>query len=167
MKLLTSVEQAIPSLRRYAWALLRNDADADDLVQDCMMRALDHGDRLSAAADARAYLFTIMHHLHISRWRSLKRRANISVQDETADAAIPAPQQTSSEMQDVLRALALLPEDQRQVLLLIGVEGFGYDEAAKILNLPVGTIMSRLSRARDRLRDLTEGRQKPALRRVQ
>jgi RNA polymerase sigma-70 factor (ECF subfamily) len=69
-------------------------------------------------------------------------------------------------MQAVLRALAALPDEQRQVLLLIGVEGFGYEEAAKMLNVPVGTVMSRLSRGRDRLRDMTEGRQGADLRRV-
>ncbi len=166
MPVLASMERAIPALRRYAWALLRNDADADDLVQDCLMRALDHLDGSGDDTDVRPWLFTVMHNLHVSRWRSLKRRANISVQDENADAPVPAAQQASAEMQAVLRALAALPDEQRQVLLLIGVEGFGYEEAAKMLNVPVGTVMSRLSRGRDRLRDMTEGRQGADLRRV-
>jgi len=163
MTTLASLEQAIPALRRYAWSLLRNTADADDLVQDCLLRALD---RVDDGADMRPFLFTVMHNLHVSRWRSLRRRAGITVQDQDADAAVPAAQQASSEMQDVLRAMAQLTYEQRDVLLLVGVEGFGYDEAARILNIPVGTVMSRLSRARDRLRDITEGRQQPALRRV-
>ena len=162
-----ALAQHIPALRRYAWALLRNDADADDLVQDCLLRAMDHADAIRDSANLRPLLFTIMHNLHVSRWRSLKRRANITVQDDDADAPTQAAQHASAEMHAVLRALAQLPEDQRQVLLLIGVEGFGYDEAAAILKIPVGTVMSRLSRARDRLRDSTEGRERPALRRVE
>jgi RNA polymerase sigma-70 factor (ECF subfamily) len=164
---LTKLEVQIPALRRYALALTRDRSEADDLVQDCLVRALDNIDDRVGEGDIRPWLFTIMHNLCVSRWRRLKRRAAFMVDAPGADAVTPASQLAGSEMQAVLRGLATLPEEQRQVILLVGVEGFEYAEAATILGIPIGTVMSRLSRGRDRLADFMEGRQqRPLLRRV-
>jgi RNA polymerase sigma-70 factor, ECF subfamily len=163
---LTKLEENIPALRRYAWTLLRNQSDADDLVQDCLVRALDHMDQRTSESDMRPWLFSIMHNLCVSRWRRLRFRSSIVVTDTEADVSVPASQQATAELRAALNGFDQLPDEQRQVLLLVGVEGFEYADVAKILKIPVGTVMSRLSRARDKLRDTMEGRQRPALRRV-
>jgi RNA polymerase sigma-70 factor (ECF subfamily) len=160
------LEENIPALRRYAWALLRNQSDADDLVQDCLVRALDRIDERTSANEMRPWLFSIMHNLCVSRWRRLRFRSSIVVSDTQADVSVPASQQATSELREALDLLDQLPDEQRQVLLLVAVEGLEYADVAKILKIPVGTVMSRLSRARDKLRDTMEGRQRPALRRV-
>jgi RNA polymerase sigma-70 factor (ECF subfamily) len=163
---LTSLEAAVPALRRYALALLRDRGEADDLVQDCLLRALDRIDAKLGDGDIRPWLFTIMHNLFISRGRRLTRRAAWLVHDNDAEGSVPPTQSSYLEVQDMLRGLATLPDDQRQVILLVTVEGFSYAEVARIVGAPIGTVMSRLSRARDRLNDFIEGRQRPALRRV-
>jgi RNA polymerase sigma-70 factor, ECF subfamily len=163
---LSSLEEHIPALRRYAWSLLRNASNADDLVQDCLLRALDRFDTRISKGDLRPWLFTIMHNIYISDWRRLRLRNQVMIEGVEADLGLPPTQPVNTEMRDTLRALAELAEEQRQVLLLVAVEGFGYGDAAVILNVPVGTVMSRLSRARDRLRELVEGRERPLLRRV-
>jgi RNA polymerase sigma-70 factor (ECF subfamily) len=166
MSRLSDLEDNIPVLRRYAWSLLRNSSDADDLVQDCLVRALDRIDTYNSAGDMRPWLFAIMHNLFVSRWRRTKTRAEVTVEENDADAAVPAQQAINMETQDVLRGLAQLPPEQQQVLLLVSVEGLEYSEVAAVLGIPIGTVMSRLSRGRDRLRDFMEGRQRPMLRRV-
>ena len=160
------LEDAIPALRRYAWALLRDRNAADDLVQDTLLRALDRISTLDPAGDLRAWLFTIMHNLNANHWRRARVRADIAIEKADADAAVPATQQASMEVHDVLRGLDQLPEEQRQILLLVAVEGMSYGDAAQILGLPIGTVMSRLSRARDRLGAFMNGQERPALRRV-
>jgi RNA polymerase sigma-70 factor, ECF subfamily len=166
MSLLQKLEETIPALRRYAWAMLRNESDADDLVQDCLLRAIDRIDTFRTDGELRPWLFTIMHNLYVSRWRRNRRHAQVIADDAEADLAVSPSQPASMEVRDVLRGLDTLPDDQRQVLLLAAVEGFHYDEVARMLGVPTGTVMSRLSRARDRLRDFIEGRERPALRRV-
>ena len=166
MSLLQKLEETVPALRRYAWAMLRNESDADDLVQDCILRALDRIDTFRTDGELRPWLFTIMHNLYVSRWRRNRRHAQVMADDAEMDLAVSPSQPASMEVRDVLRGLDRLPDDQRQVLLLVAVEGFHYDEVARMLGVPTGTIMSRLSRARDRLRDFIEGRERPALRRV-
>lgn len=161
-----TLEDAIPALRRYAWALLRDRSAADDLVQDTLLRALDRIGTVEPGGDLRAWLFTIMHNLNVSHWRRARVRADIAVDKADADMATPAPQQASAEMRDVLHGLDMLPEEQRQILLLVAVEGMSYGDAARILGLPIGTVMSRLSRARDRLGAFMDGTERPALRRV-
>ena len=163
---ISSIEENIPSLRRYAWSLLRDKSDADDLVQDCLVRALGHVDALRPDSDLRAWLFTIMHNIFAGRWRRMRNQARLMTEQVEADTAIPAPQQASAEMRDVLRGLDTLPEEQREVILLIAVEGFQYDEVASMLGIPIGTVMSRLSRARDRLSQFAQGQERPRLRRV-
>jgi RNA polymerase sigma-70 factor, ECF subfamily len=166
MSVLSKLEDNIPSLRRYAWTLLRNSSDADDLVQDTLLKALDRIDTLRTASELRSWLFTIMHNLYVNRWRRMKLGARLAAKEVEPDIAVPASQPASAEMQDVLRGLATLPEEQRQIVLLVAVEGFQYGEVAAMLGIPVGTVMSRLSRARDRLREFVEGRERPLLRRV-
>ena len=166
MSFLSSLEANIPALRRYAWALLRNASDADDLVQDCLLRALDQMDTKIPQGDLRPWLFTIMHNLHVSLWRRRTVRAEVMIDRSGADVPVPPSQAAQAEMRDALRGLASLPEEQRQVLLLVAVEGLAYADVAAILGVPVGTVMSRLSRARDKLRDFVEGRERPMLRRV-
>jgi RNA polymerase sigma-70 factor (ECF subfamily) len=166
MSLLQKLEETIPALRRYAWAMLRNESDADDLVQDCLLRAIDRIDTFRTDGELRPWLFTIMHNLYVSRWRRNRRHAQVIADDAEADLAVSPSQPASMEVRDVLRGLDTLPDDQRQVLLLAAVEGFHYDEVARMLGVPTRTVMSRLSRARDRLRDFIEGRERPALRRV-
>jgi RNA polymerase sigma-70 factor, ECF subfamily len=163
---LSEIEAAIPSLRRYAWSLLRNAAEADDLVQDCLVHAVA-GYASWRGGEVRPWLFTIMHNLHVSRWRRLRRSPFVAA-DEKPDPAwhVAAVQPLRAELQDTLAAIGRLPEESRQILLLVGVEEFDYATAARILGVPVGTVMSRLSRARDRLRQLTAEPERRVLRRV-
>jgi RNA polymerase sigma-70 factor (ECF subfamily) len=164
--MISGIEENIPSLRRYAWSLLHNKSDADDLVQDCLVRALDHLDSLRRDGDLRAWLFAIMHNIFASRWRRVRNQARLLAEHGEPEAIIAAPQQASAEMRDVLRGLDTLPDEQREVILLIAVEGFRYDEVAAMLGVPIGTVMSRLSRARDRLSQFVQGQERPMLRRV-
>ena len=128
------------------------------------MRALGHLPKPSSDLRVRPWLFTILHNLSVSRWRALRRRR--TVEAAGLDLPMAAPQHWSLAMRDLMRGLDQLPVEQRQVLLLVGVEGLEYREAAAVLGLPVGTVMSRLSRGRDALRSQMEGRERPALRRV-
>ena len=158
------IEPHIPALRRYAFALLRDRDRADDLVQDTLERALSRWLLRRADGDVRAWLFTILRNLHVSRWRSERRRTIVDL-DETA-VGVPARQEAALEVHDVLLAIDQLPEEQKSLLLLVGVEDFSYDDAARILGMPIGTVMSRLSRARQRLRALVETGKVTLLRRV-
>ena len=159
------IEPHIPALRRYAFALLRDRDRADDLVQDTLERALSRWLLRRADGDVRAWLFTIQRNLHVSRWRSERLRgANVEL-DEAA-GAVPARQEAALEVHDVLAAMEHLPEEQKSLLLLVGVEDFSYGDAARILGMPIGTVMSRLSRARQRLRALVETGKVTLLRRV-
>jgi RNA polymerase sigma factor (sigma-70 family) len=164
------IEPNIPALRRYAYALLRHDGDADDLVQDCLERAISRWGQRRAGSDVRTWLFSILHNLAVSRFRQAKRRGSSVALDHTPPSALAtAPAQDDVVCHgELLRALASLSEDQRAVLLLISVEDLSYAEAAKVLGVPVGTVMSRLSRAREALRNLMDGRAaRPALRVVE
>lgn len=159
------IEPHIPALRRYAFALVRDRDRADDLVQDTLERALSRWLLRRADGDVRAWLFTILRNLHVSAWRRDRRRGGVAI-DETTMPAVAARQETTLEVHDVLAALDQLPEEQKSLLLLIGVEDFSYDDAARILGMPIGTVMSRLSRARQRLRSVVETGKVTLLRRV-
>lgn len=146
----------IPSLRRYARALLRDAVAADDLVQDTLERAIGRWHQRREDASTRAWLLTILHNLAINTMRRNNRRGvavAIDAVEESTMATLPS-QEAGLAQRDVLRAIAQLPEDQRTLLLLIALEGVSYAEAATITGVPVGTVMSRLSRGRERLRRL-------------
>jgi RNA polymerase sigma factor (sigma-70 family) len=156
--MLRLIEPVIPALRRYARALVRNRATADDLVQDCLERAVSHwGQRREG--DPRPWLFTILHNLALSQFRRSARRGKHIAIDEANedDFGQDAVQEQKLMYQDVLDKLARLPEDQRAVLLLVAVEDLSYADAARVLDIPVGTVMSRLSRAREKLQREIEG----------
>jgi len=159
------IEQQIPALRRYAYALTRDHEAADDLVQDCLERALSRW-HLRRADDPRPWLFTILRNSFINTYRADRRRGPSVALDDAPPAATAPNQEGGLEVKDVSAALDRLPEEQRSLLLLVGVEEFSYAEAAAILAIPPGTVMSRLSRARQKLRGLLDGETVPFLRRV-
>jgi RNA polymerase sigma-70 factor (ECF subfamily) len=148
--------------------LLRDRQEADDLVHDCIVRALDRLHTKRDDADLRAWLFAIMHNLFISRTRRARVRAGTESIEAISEAALGqrASQDDHLHWKDLLRAFDELPEEQRSVLLLVTVEDLSYAEVARVLNVPIGTVMSRLSRARDRLRQLTGGGLRAGSRRI-
>lgn len=160
------IEPLIPALRRYAYALLREHTAADDLVQDTLERALLHWSSRRNDGDLRAWLFAIQRNLHVGRHRQALRRGTVVDIDEDELPETAAGQDIVLETCDVLAALDQLPEEQKSLLLLVGVEDFSYEEAAKVLAVPIGTVMSRLSRARRRLRSIVDGDRVTLLRRV-
>lgn len=146
----------IPSLRRYARALTGDGQRADDLVQDTLERALRKGALWRPGSDLRAWLFAIMHNLRINDLRADKG-LSFPGEEELPELAAPPTQQDRLALRDLDRALARLPIEQREVLLLVGLEDLSYAEVAKVLDVPIGTVMSRLSRGRERLRGLLDG----------
>ncbi|HJS84099.1 MAG TPA: sigma-70 family RNA polymerase sigma factor [Acetobacteraceae bacterium] len=162
------MEACIPALRRYAATLLRDRQEVDDLVHDCLVRALDQIHTRRAGADMRAWLFAIMHNLFVDRLRQRKRRGAPLPAEELGNAApsTRAGQEEHVHAADIISAMQLLPEEQRSVLLLVSVEDLSYAEVAQVLGIPIGTVMSRLARARERLREITDGQAAPSLRRV-
>jgi RNA polymerase sigma-70 factor, ECF subfamily len=159
--MLSELEACIPALRRYARALLRNRQDADDLVHDCLVRALDKLHTRRDDGDLRAWLFVILHNVFISQ-----RRRSKPDQEPTAGISVEPGQETAVLLRDVAREFYKLPEEQRQVMLLVSVEDLSYAEVARVLGVPIGTVMSRLSRGRQRLRQVSQGEVRQALRRV-
>jgi RNA polymerase sigma-70 factor (ECF subfamily) len=155
------VEAQVPALRRYARALTRDRDNADDLVQDTLVRAL-RSEHLFQGDDVRGWLYTILTNLNRNRLRSLARRpALMPIEDNDApDFAGP-----ESGSRDIARALGQLANEQRETLLLVVLEGMSYREVATIQSVPIGTVMSRLARARQQIRAFLEG-ERPALRRV-
>lgn len=162
------VEPLIPAMRRYARALLRDREAADDLVQDCLERAITRWPQRRPDGSARAWMLTMLHNLAINRIRSLRRRGDF-VPLDVVDPAVfgrAGDQEAAMQGRDLLAALDRLPDDQRQIMLLVALEGVSYAEAAAIMGVPIGTVMSRLSRGRERLRQLLAepGRARPNLR---
>ncbi|MET0669451.1 MAG: sigma-70 family RNA polymerase sigma factor [Xanthobacteraceae bacterium] len=156
-----SIEAAIPALRRYARALTRDAETADDLVQDTLVRAL-RSEHLFHGGAVRSWLYTILTNLNRNRLRSMARRPIVTQlqDDDAADAAGP-----EAGGRDIERALALLVEEQRTALLLVVLEGLTYREIAEVQGVPIGTVMSRLARARMQIKAYLDG-ERPALRRV-
>ena len=146
----------IPRLRRYARALTGDRVRADDLVQDTLERALVKFHLWRPGSDVRAWLFTIMHNVHINQLRSQAGVAAVLDDDAMQPIASPA-QPDALELRDLQAMLLRLPEEQRQVVLMVGLEQMTYEETAGVLGIPVGTVMSRLSRGRERLRSLLSG----------
>ncbi|BBU32109.1 RNA polymerase sigma factor (plasmid) [Burkholderia sp. THE68] len=156
----------VPRLRRYARALLNNRDLADDLVQDTIERALSRTTMFEAGTDLRAWLFTLMHNVFVNQIRKASSRAvHVSVDDDDIgerEFAAPGNQMRSLEVRDLDYALQRLPAEQREVVLLVGLEEMTYAEVAIALDIPIGTVMSRLSRGRERLRTLMAGTQPSA-----
>jgi RNA polymerase sigma-70 factor (ECF subfamily) len=149
------VEAEIPRLRRYARSLTRNEHTADDLVQDCLVRGLSKQHLWVEGTDLRAWLFTIMHNQYVnSVRRAVRQGSEVEVSDTEPSLTRVANQSHRLELRDLDRALALLPEEQRSVILLVGLEGMAYEAVAQVVGVPVGTVRSRLSRGREALRRL-------------
>ena len=147
----------IPRLRRYARALLGDRTGADDLVQDTMERGWKKLSTWQRGSDMRAWLFGIMHNLHVDQVR--KPSLPTEELDEDTPAMVSHHQVSDGlEMRDLDTALRSLPPEQREILLLVALEEMSYEEVAATLGLPLGTVMSRLSRARQKLRAHMEGR---------
>ncbi|MDB5958329.1 sigma-70 family RNA polymerase sigma factor [Ramlibacter sp.] len=163
----------IPDLRRYARSLTGDAWAADDLVQDTLERACERWQLWAAGSDLRAWLFTLMHNLFVdSARRAVRQQAGQRVDVDDVANELLSPAGVPDQVMDLQRCLLRLPPEQREVLLLVTLQDLGYQDAARITGVPIGTVMSRLSRARARLRDLMEGRAPgatpaaPALRRL-
>lgn len=150
------VEAHIPGLRRFALALMRGNREcADDLVQDALVAALARWHQLRDARHLKAWLYTILFNRFVTVQQRRRRLLERTVPLECCEAELPGVEGGQEEAlahRDLLRAFAGLPGEQRAVVMLAGVEGFSYAEAAEVLGVPVGTVMSRLSRGRERLR---------------
>jgi RNA polymerase sigma-70 factor, ECF subfamily len=151
------IEAEIPRLRRYARALTRDIITADDLVQDCLTRALGKLHLWQEGSDLRAWLFTILHNQYVNHIRrAVREGATVGLNESEPLLRRPPQQSKRLELRDLERAIAKLPAEQRTVILLVGLEGMRYEEVAAVLDVPVGTIRSRLSRGREALRRLTD-----------
>ena len=146
------VNELIPRLRRYARALTGERSAADDLVQDTLERAWTKLHLWRSGSDLRAWLFTIMHNVHVNQVRSRTAAPTLPLDDDLPDAPVRATQADMLEVRDIDSALKRLPVEQREVLLLVALEHMSYQESADTLGIPIGTVMSRLARARERLR---------------
>ena len=161
------VEPLIPGLRRYAYALVRDATAADDLVQDCLERVVGRWHLRRPDGDLRAWIYAILRNLHLSALRQGRRRGeHVGLDDMAEPPGVDGGQLGKAEFHDVLAGLETLSEEHRTVLLLVGVEDLSYEETAKVTGLPIGTVMSRLSRARERLRSYLDHGARPNLRRV-
>jgi RNA polymerase sigma-70 factor (ECF subfamily) len=155
------LEQEMPRMRRYARALLRDHVDAEDLVHDAVVRALSRAHLWRDGSNLRAWLFTILHNQYVDEVRKSARMGRPISIDKVAAPARPAPQIAAVELTELDRALGLLPRMQRTILMLIVLEGMNHEQVAQRYRIPVGTVRSRLSRARRRLRALLDDRPQP------
>ncbi|PHV18867.1 RNA polymerase subunit sigma-24 [Janthinobacterium sp. BJB1] len=150
------LQACLPGLRRYARALA-GPLHADDLVQDTVERAWRKLDQWQRGGEMRPWLFSIMHNLHVDQLR----RPGLPLQELDDDTVLPAPERAPGQaiaIGEMDAALARLPLAQREVILLVALEQMPYEQVAATLGIPVGTVMSRLSRGRDKLRALLDGR---------
>jgi RNA polymerase sigma-70 factor, ECF subfamily len=156
-----SVISMIPTLRAFAWSLCHNGADADDLVQDTLVKAWSNRDRFEVGTNLRAWLFTILRNTYYTQLNRRRRE----VRDEDGDYAkllrSPPTQDWSLAMQDLQTALTRLPDEHREALILVGAAGLSYEEAAEICGCAVGTIKSRVNRARIKLQRLLDVEEAP------
>ena len=150
-----SIVELIPRLRRYARALASDRAAADDLVQDTLERAWSKFHLYRRGTDLRAWLFTVMHNVYVNQLRSAKVSAVLD--EDMPELARPARETDGLVLRDLDAAIRRLPPEQREVLLLVALEEMSYDSAAQALGIPIGTVMSRLARAREKLRAMLAG----------
>jgi len=150
------LEREIPRLRRYAFALTRNMSRADDLVQDTLVRAIAKQRGWQCGTNLRAWLFTLMHNQNVNCVRRSAREGAVEFDDTWPFPTAATDPAAGLSLRDLDRALAQIPQERRQVILLIGLEDMSYKEAATILDVPIGTIRSRLSRGRESLRILMD-----------
>jgi RNA polymerase sigma-70 factor (ECF subfamily) len=154
----------IPNLRRYARALVGDRDGADDLVQDTLERAVRKF-HLWRPGDLRAWLFSIMHNVFVNQLKSRKVGLDVEIDEETLAARIPTV--TGTDVMDLQRALAGIAPEQREVVLLVALEDMSYADVSRALGIPIGTVMSRLSRGREKLRKLMDGQEARGLKVVQ
>ena len=151
------LEAEIPRLRRYARALTRDGARADDLVQNCLLRAVAKQHLWQPGTNLRAWLFTILHNQNVNDvQRAVREGDNVGIEEIAPVLSVQPQAMASLEMRDLEAAIAKLVPEQRQAILLVGLEGMAYEEVALILGVPIGTVRSRLSRGRDELRRLMD-----------
>ena len=167
MAFLDEIESCVPALRRYARALTRNADRADDLVQDCLERAIRKRGLFAPTGPMRAWLFRILVNLWRNGARSEQRRGeHVPLHSLVVEPAVAPTQPGWIALGEMSRAIERLPDEQRETLLLVVLEGVSYEEAGRILGVPVGTVMSRLSRARAALRVSTGSGEEPRLRSI-
>ena len=151
------LEEQLPRLRRYARALTRDASRADDLVQDTLLRALNKQHLWQEGTNLRAWLFTLMHNQHVNDVRRASRDGgNVDVTEMASVLVANTDPAASRKLRELERGLGMLPLEQREAILLVGLEGMRYDEAAVIAGVPIGTIRSRLSRGREALRQILD-----------
>src|SRR5215469_8071039 len=151
------VAREIPRLRRYARTLTRNAEQADDLMQETLLRAIAKGHLWQAGTDLRAWLFTIMHNQHVNFVRrAMRDEATVDIEQLSTSLVATSDPTTSRQLRELERALGCISGEQREAILLVGLEGMSYEAAAQIPNVPVGTVRSRLSRGRVALRRLLD-----------
>jgi RNA polymerase sigma-70 factor, ECF subfamily len=152
------LEREIPRMRRYARALTRNTVKSDDLVQSSLVRALEKQHLWQPGSNLRAWLFTILHNQYVNDVRHALRQGSLGpVEDAEPVWSVEPVAEASLQLADLQRAINTLSHEQREVLLLVCLEGMRYEQVATILDIPVGTVRSRLSRARTTLRLLMDG----------
>lgn len=145
---------AIPNMRAFAISLCGNRDHADDLVQEALVKAWNHLDSFEEGTNLKAWLFTILRNAYFSELRKTRREVSDSQGQLAASLSVPAEQHGHLDLLDLNRALSKLPPDQREALILVGAEGFSYEDAASISGCAVGTVKSRVNRARSRLNEL-------------
>jgi RNA polymerase sigma-70 factor (ECF subfamily) len=151
------LQNEIPRLRRYARALTRDGVRADDLVQSCLVRAIAKEHLWRPGTDLRAWLFAILHNQNVNEVRrSVREGVPVAVEDVAPVLTLEPNAGVSLQLRDLERAISLLREEQRQVILLVGLEGMRYEEVAAVRDIPIGTLRSRLSRGREMLRKLMD-----------
>jgi len=168
---MTEIEQRIvayiPRLRRYAQALIKGHSSMiEDLVQDSLERALDRSHQFQEGTDLRAWLFTIMHNIYANQVRRISNGPDFVELPEIMDNSVADTSTSRLELSDLDQAISKLPLEQRKILLLVTLEGLPYQQVADTLGIPVGTVMSKLSRTRQHLRKLTHRDDAPHLRRI-
>lgn len=150
-----AIAELIPQLRRFALGLVKDSSEADDLVQDCILKAMEKHHQWERGTNLKGWLMTILRNHFINKVRTAKRRPTASLDDHDYHLCRPGEQNGHVALKQLRDAIHELPLEQREVIMLVGVEGMSYEEAAAIIDCPLGTVRSRLSRARHSLKDFT------------